>query len=232
VKPDTYYEELLIIMKEVAPLPGEEALYGWINSVWEAAAKDPATKQALVESFVAAEKEIITPFLQWKYNGRSAGNGWNSPVNNARWGTDYLNRTGTSKSNMFDNAPKETKYIYRDYDSQGQQLDGKNNYTVTFPKGQEPPVKGFWSLTLYNELHFFHPNALNRFSLGTKNKDLKHNADGSLTLYFGAKSPGKDKETNWVPAPEGPFSLYIRCYWPEQAVLDGTWMPPQVEKVK
>src|SRR4030095_179513 len=232
VKPETYYEELPIIMKEVAPLPGEEALYGWINSVWEAAAKDPETKQALVESFVAAEKEIITPFLQWKYNGRSAGNGWNSPVNNARWGTDYLNRTGTSKSNLVENAAKDTRYIYRGYDGQGQQLDGKNNYTVTFPKGQEPPVKGFWSLTLYNELHFFHPNALNRFSLGTKNKDLKHNADGSLTLYFGAKSPGKDKETNWVPAPEGPFSLYIRCYWPEQAVLDGTWKPLEVEKVK
>jgi hypothetical protein len=50
-------------------------------------------------------------------------------------------------------------------------------------------------------------------------------------LYFGAKSPGKDKETNWVPAPPGTFSLYIRCYWAEQAILDGTWMPPQVEKV-
>ena len=220
-------------MKEVAPLPGEEALYGWINSVWEAAAQDPAIKEALVASFVAAEKELVDPLTQWKYNGRSAGNGWNSPVNNARWGTDYLNRTGTSKSNMFDNAPNETKYIYRDYDSQGQQLDGKNNYTVTFPKGQEPPVKGFWSVTLYNEQHFFHPNALNRFSLGTKSESfMKNNADGSLTLYFGAKSPGKDKETNWVPAPEGPFSLYIRCYWPEQAVLDGTWMPPQVQKVK
>ena len=233
VKPNTYYEELPIIMKEVAPLPGEEALYGWINSVWEAAAKDPATKDALVASFVAAEKELIDPLTQWKYNGRSVGNGWNSPVNNANWGTDYLNRTGTSKSNMFDNVPKETKYIYRDYDSQGQQLDGKDNYTVTFPKGQEPPVKGFWSLTLYNEQHFFHPNALNRFSLGTKSKSfMKNNADGSLTLYFGAKSPGKDKQSNWVPAPEGPFSLYIRCYWPEQAVLNGTWKPPQVEKVK
>jgi hypothetical protein len=233
VKPDTYYEELPISMKEVAPFAGEEALYGWINSVWEAAAKDPATKDALVASFMAAEKELIDPLIQWKYNGRSAGNGWNSPVNNARWGTDYLNRTGTAKSNMYDNAPNETKYIYRDYDGQGQQLDGKNNYTVTFPKGQEPPVKGFWSVTLYNEQHFFHANALNRFSLGTKSKSfMKNNADGSLTLYFGAKSPGKDKETNWVPAPEGPFSLYIRCYWPEQAVLNGTWKPPQVEKVK
>lgn len=74
---------------------------------------------------------------------------------------------------------------------------------------------------------------MNRYSLGTKIKSfLKYNTDGSLTLYFGAKSPGKDKETNWVPAPNGAFSLYIRAYWADKAVLDGTWMPPQVEKVK
>lgn len=85
----------------------------------------------------------------------------------------------------------------------------------TFAKGQEPPVRGFWSLTLYNEKHVFHANMLKRYSLGTKSKSfLKYNPDGSLTLYFGAKSPGEDKESNWVPAP------------------DGTWMPPQVLMVK
>ena len=81
-------------------------------------------------------------------------------------------------------------------------------------------------------MHFFNPNPLERYSLGTKNKNLKYNADGSLTLYAGAKSPGKDNENNWLPAPEGPFSLYIRAYWPENAILDGTWTPPTIEKVK
>ncbi len=232
VVPEKFYDQLPGVMKLVPPLPGEEALYGWISSVFDAASKDPTTKTALVESFVAADKELVAPLTQWKLNGRSAGNGWNSPVNNAQWGTDYLNRTGTSKSNMYDNTPAETKYIYRDFDSQGQQLHGRNLYTVTFPKGQLPPVKGFWSLTLYNEHHLFHPNALNRYSLGTKSKFMQYNADGSLTLYFSAKSPGKDKETNWVPAPDGTFSLYIRAYWADKAILDGTWMPPQVEKVK
>ena len=233
VQPEKYYDQLPGVMKLVPPLPGEEALYGWINSVFAAAEKDPATKTALVESFVSADKGLIAPMFEWKYNGTSAGNGWNSPKNNAQWGTDYLNRTGTAKSNMYDNKPDETKYIYRDFDSAGQRLNGKNNYTVTFAKGQEPPVKGFWSMTLYNEHHLFTPNALNRYSLGTKSMSfLKRNADGSLTLYFGAKSPGKDKETNWVPAPNGTFSLYIRAYWAEKAVLDGTWMPPQVVKVK
>jgi len=87
-------------------------------------------------------------------------------------------------------------------------------------------------VTLYNKYHLFEPNTLNRFSLGTKNKSLKYNADGSLTLYASAKSPGADKESNWLPAPKGPFSLFMRAYWAEQAILDGTWMPPQVVKVK
>ncbi|UIK12501.1 DUF1214 domain-containing protein (plasmid) [Rhizobium leguminosarum] len=152
-------------------------------------------------------------------------------MNNAKWGTDYLNRTGTAKSNIYDNRPEETKYIYTDDDSQGEQLDGHNLYSVTFAKGQTPPVKGFWSVTLYNQEHFFNDNPLKRYSLGTKNKNLVFNADGSLTLYAGAKSPGADKENNWLPAPDGTFSLYLRAYWAEKAILDGTWMPPVVEKL-
>jgi hypothetical protein len=232
VNPETYFEELPAVMKAVPPLPGEESLYKWISSVVEAAGKDPAIMQILKQTAAAADREMLPVYLQWRHNGRSAGNGWNSPVNNAKWGTDYLNRTGTGKSNIYDNRPEETKYIYTDNDKQGQPLNGQNNYTITFPKGQTPPVKGFWSLTLYNAEHFFNDNPLKRYSLGTKNKNLKLNADGSLTLYAGAKSPGKDKEDNWLPAPEGTFSLYIRCYWPEEAVLDGTWKPPIVEKVK
>src|SRR5207245_9798996 len=89
----------------------------------------------------------------------------------------------------------------------------------------------FWSLTLYNAEHFFNPNPLNRYSLGTKNKTLKYNADGSLTLYAGAQAPGQDKESNWLPAPEGTFSLYIRAYWPNRDILDGTSQPPVIEEV-
>ena len=87
-------------------------------------------------------------------------------------------------------------------------------------------------MTLYNEHHFFHPNELNRFSLGTKNKSLKLNDDGSLTLYAGSKSPGRSRESNWLPAPEGPFSLYIRAYWGEERILDGSWKPPVIKKTK
>jgi hypothetical protein len=74
---------------------------------------------------------------------------------------------------MFDTTPNETQYFYTDGDSSGAQLDGNSSYEFAFPPGQEPPVSGFWSMTLYNEHHFFHPNDLKRYSLGTKNKGLK-----------------------------------------------------------
>ena len=228
VDPTSFFDQLPEIMKLVPPLPGEEALYGWIGSVLDAAAKDPRVKTLLQDTAVAAERDLIAPLFKWSNNGAPAGNGWNSPLDNARWGSDYLNRAATAKSNIYENRPEETKYLYTDNDTAGRQLQGQSLYTITFPKGQLPPVKGFWSVTLYNEHHFFHPNALNRYSLGTKSKNLKPNPDGSLTLYAGAKSPGKDKESNWLPAPNNTFSLYIRAYWPEKPILEQKWIPPVV----
>jgi hypothetical protein len=89
-------------------------------------------------------------------------------------------------------------------------------------------VNGFWSLMLYNKEHLFEPNRLNRYSLGTKSKSFKHNADGSLTLYFQNVTPGADKEAIWVPAPKDEFSLYIRAYWPMTDILDDRWLPPPI----
>jgi hypothetical protein len=232
VVPEKFFDQLGAVLATLPPLPGEEALYGQFRVLLDAAAKDPAIKKSLVEVAQETERDVIGPFFQWKRNGCPAGNGWNRSTNNARFGTDYFNRTGTAKSNMFDNAPEETQYFYTDNDSDGKPLSGEANYEIIFPAGEIPPVKGFWSLTLYNKHHFFNPNPLNRYSLGTKNKDLKLNQDGSLTLYAGAKSPGKSKEANWLPAPKGKFSLYIRAYWGKQGILDGTWKPPVVRKVK
>jgi len=216
------------VLKRVPPMPGEESLYAMINSVLDAAAKDPEIKKTLTETAVASEKELIAPLFDWRNNGGPAGNGWNTQANAAQWGNDYLNRAEMAKSSMFGNRPDETKYFY----TVDEKLNGENLYSITFPKGQVPPVKGFWSVTLYNEFHLFEANALNRFSLGTKNPDLKYNADGSLTLYASAKSPGKDKETNWLPAPKGKFSLFLRAYWAEPSIIDGTWTPPPVVQVK
>ena len=101
---------------------------------------------------------------------------------------------------------------------------------MTFDKGV-PPVKGFWSLTLYDRYHFFSPNSTKRYSVGTKNKDLKPNADGSLTISVQADAPTDPvQRANWLPAPKGDdFSLFIRAYWPEAAVVGGSWTPPAVQ---
>lgn len=228
VPPEEYFARLPEVMDLVPPLPGEEALYAWIRSVLDAAANDPGVMEVLTETAVAADAELIAPLFAWRYNGVPAGNGWTMGENNAEWGVDYLSRVATAKSNMYENRPQETCYLYTDFDAAGQPLHGESSYAITFEQGQVPPVQGFWSLTLYNETHFFEPNPLERYSLGTKSTGLKYGADGSLTLYAGARSPGEDKESNWLPAPRGPFSLYIRAYWADQAILDGTWRPPEV----
>lgn len=232
VIPEKFFDQFGDALAAVAPLPGEQALYGQFRLLLDVASKNPELKKVLVATAVETEEKVIKPFFEWKHNGRPAGNGWNRSVNNAQWGVDYFNRTGTAKSNMFDNRPNETQYFYTDLDSAGDQLVGSGSYKITFAAGQEPPVNGFWSLTLYNDKHLFHPNDLNRYSLGTKNKGLARNSDGSLTLYAGSKSPGKDNESNWLPAPDGRFSLYIRAYWGKQGILDGSWQPPKIEVVK
>jgi hypothetical protein len=232
VVPEVFFDQLPWVMEVVSPLPGEEALYASIRQVLEAAENDPEVKQALVEAAVETEQEVVDPLFLWKHNGVPAGNGWNRSANNAEWGFDYLMRTSTARSNMFDNRPSETQYFYTDGDSQGVQLEGQHLYAVTFPEGGLPPVKGFWSMTIYNKYHLFEVNDLNRYSIGTKNKNLKYNSDGSLTLYASTQSPGEDKEANWLPAPEGTFLLYIRCYWGEEEILDGSWKPPEIGKVK
>lgn len=232
VVPEHFFDQLGQVLDMVPPQPGEEALYAQYRWLLDLAARDPALKTAIVDEAGRAEAEVIGPFLQWRFNGKPAGNGWNRSVNNAQFGVDYYNRTATARSNIFENRPTETQYFYTDNDASGAVLDGTETYAVTFAAGQEPPVNGFWSLTLYNGDHFFHPNDLKRYSLGTKNASLQRNADGSLTLYAGSKSPGADKESNWLPAPEGPFSLYIRAYWGREPILDGSWVPPKIELVR
>ncbi|HET7539772.1 MAG TPA: DUF1254 domain-containing protein [Polyangiaceae bacterium] len=230
VVPEKFFDELGTVLDMAPPLPGEEAMYGQFRALLSAA-QDPELKKVLIATAVETEREVIAGFFAWKHNGRPAGNGWNRSTNNAQFGLDYFDRTGTSKSNMFDNRPNETQYFYTDDDSTGVVLDGGHAYEVTFAAGQEPPVNGFWSLTLYNEHHLFHPNPLKRYSLGTKNANLIRNADGSLTLHVGATSPGAAKEANWLPAPKGRFSLYIRAYWGKSPITDGSWKPPAIKKV-
>jgi hypothetical protein len=230
VNPEVFFDQLPQVMKDVPPLPGEEGLYASIKQVLDAATKDPVVRTALRECAIETEKNCIDDVFEFRNNGVDAGNGWRTQENAARFGYDYFQRTATAKGNMFSNVPEETKYFGADFDSKGERLNGSKSYVVTFLKGSLPPVSGFWSLTLYNEQHFFHPNTLGRFSLGTKSRQLAKNADGGLTIHVQAQNPGGDKESNWLPAPDGNFSLYIRAYWPDQSIVSDSWLPPTINR--
>jgi hypothetical protein len=118
-------------------------------------------------------------------------------------------------------------------DAADQKLNGANRYTVRFAPDQLPPVNAFWSMTMYDfPAQLMVDNPLNRYLLNSPmipqfNKD----ADGGFTLYFQNKSPGADKEPNWLPAPEGPFLVVMRLYWPKAEALDGKWQAPPLKRI-
>jgi hypothetical protein len=228
VDPQTFFDLLPVVLQEVPPLPGEEALYQNMRSVLDAAKTDPGLHAALVTSALDADKSLIAPLFQFHNYGIPLPHNWTTQNNGAKFGTDYFTRAAVAKSNIFVNAPNETKYFYQDFDDNGRQLNGAHSYTVTFAPGALPPVRGFWSLTLYNQHHFFSPNELKRYSVGTKNKTLERASDGSLTVYVQSTAPAGDRRANWLPAPKDDFVLYIRSYWPEDAILNGRWTPPAV----
>jgi hypothetical protein len=125
-------------------------------------------------------------------------------------------------------------------DSTGAALDGsKHNYTLTFPSGQLPPINAFWSVTMYDgKTQLLIENPINRYLINSPMlPDMKKNGDGSFTLYIQKDSPGKEKETNWLPAPDGPIYLVMRLYWPKTeapSVLppgSGSWRPPALQRV-
>jgi hypothetical protein len=233
VIPEKFFDELAIVLADAPPLPGEEERYAQVLAVLEALKNNPALKQPMIQAAVESEEQLVTPLFEFRNYGQQLPYNWSTISNEAAFGTDYFTRTAVAKSNILVNSPNETKYFYQDLDASGIRLNGANRYTVTFPKDQTPPVHGFWSLTLYNEHHFFVPNEINRYSVGTKNKDLKLNSDGSLTIYVQYDPPKGDQRTNWLPAPnDADFSLFMRAYWPKTAVIDGSWTLPAVEKQK
>ncbi|MCE9605675.1 MAG: DUF1254 domain-containing protein [Planctomycetia bacterium] len=228
VVPETFFDVLGEVLNDVPPLAGEEARYAELRRVLELSERDASVKQLLRESAVAAEREQLSNLFEFRNFGTKLPSHWTTISNGAAFGRDYLTRAAVAKSNVFVNRNNETKYYYQDLGADGSRLNGSQGYSVTFPADRLPATKGFWSLTLYDANHNFHPNDLDRHSLGTKNERLRYNADGSLTLYIQSWAPAADRQANWIPAPEGAFSLYLRAYWPGQAMLDGSWTPPAV----
>ena len=171
-------------------------------------------------------------------------NGWkvSSPFGDrAFFHGDWLLRAAGAKAGIYGNDAVEATYPMTRTLADGETLDGsKHNYTLTFAKGQFPPVNAFWSVTMYDgKTQLLIENPINRYLVNSPMlPNLKKNADGSLTLYIQKDSPGKGKESNWLPAPNGPIYLVMRLYWPKTeapSILppgSGTWQPPAIVAAK
>lgn len=156
-------------------------------------------------------------------------NGWSYSTNLAgRFGTHYLERAAVAAYGLGANLPEDAIYPAARADADGNPLDGTKQYVIHFAKGEMPPVKAFWSITMYNDQYFFVQNPINRYQISPKQTPVKYNADGSLDIYVQLESPGAAREENWLPAPPGTFQLVLRMYWPEEAVINGSWKPPAV----
>jgi hypothetical protein len=149
-------------------------------------------------------------------------------------GTRYLDLDiGIEVGGILPNVPKQAFYGQWTKDASGELLDGsKNKYTFTFPQGQLPPVQFFWSVTMYDlNTRLLVANPISRYSIGDRTEGLKHNPDGSLTIYVQKDPPGAAKENNWLPAPDGPMSIISRMYGPSDRILKGAYKFPDPVKV-
>lgn len=162
-------------------------------------------------------------------------NGWGYTTATGIYGTNYLQRALITAIGLGANRPQDAVYPTSLKSKDGliaRSYHGSNNYVVTFPKGQLPPVRGFWSITMYNDQYFFVENPINRYSISAR-QNPKANPDGSTDIYIQHETPGADKEANWLPAPKDKFILMMRLYWPDDSppsILDGSWVIPAVKK--
>lgn len=172
--------------------------------------------------------------LQFKVNKAVKNvNGWMFDTQTGIYGTEYLNRAFVTAIGLGANRVQDAVYPTSLKDADGSDYNGANKYVMHFPKGQLPPVRGFWSLTMYDANYFFVANPINRYSISAR-QNLKANPDGSVDLYIQNQSPGADKESNWLPAPSGKFVLMLRMYWPNEkspSIINGTWKIPAAKKV-
>lgn len=160
-------------------------------------------------------------------------NGWaTTPADTARFGTDYVGRAVVAAIGLGANTNAKALYLTEDRDSGARPLNGARIYEVRFKPGQLPPVSAFWSLTLYNQHILFYPNRLNRYAVGDRSAGLKRAADGGLRIIVSHRAPGAAERANWLPAPAGQFSLYLRLYEPKSAALERKWMPPSIVRIR
>jgi hypothetical protein len=188
---------------------------------------DPAVQQALAQAGPEAGRRIAD------YVSRLGigMNGWNTVSNGiGTYGSNYIRRAAVAYAGLGAGIPEDIMYPVTLLDAKGERLDGKEDYVLHFDKGQLPPVNAFWSLNLYGPQQTFVDNQANKYAIHSTDA-LKYNADGSLDIYIQHDTPRREKQANWLPAPDkGSFMLNMRLYWPKDLALDGDWAPPPVRE--
>ncbi len=229
------YDELGQGLVDNSPNPPDPQLLAKFKSIGIGPGKTPSkdatnndTIRKALETGIAEGEKMMDAKVA---NAGTKMNGWMVNTDMGNYGTDYLLRAAVTKVGLGANVPEEALYPILFTDIQGKPLSGANNYTIHFKPGQTPPVKAFWSITMYNNKSYFVDNPINRYNIGGLTKGLKNNADGSLDIYIQHLSPGKEKESNWLPAPKDSFNLLLRMYVPGEQVLNGTWSYPIVQRV-
>ena len=162
--------------------------------------------------------------------------GWSYPRSDlGDFGQSYAYRAAVAVAGLAALPPVEAMYMRAEGEHRGL-YDGARDWRLRFPADRLPPVDSFWSLSLYEATDdgqfFFTDNALDRYAIRDRTEGLRHNEDGSLDLWIGAANPGPARESNWLPAPAGPFALFMRTYLPRAALLDGSYRLPRVELVQ
>lgn len=231
-----YFDRLAAMMcKDARPAPEDAPILARMARIgivpcrpFDIDRLDPQAREALTDLPQAALAEIEA---NKSVMGQQVA-GWTISKGLGRYGTDYMKRAVVAAFGWPANLEQDAVYPYAVADSEGRPLSGSHRYTITFAKGQLPPVDGFWSLTMYqvDRGWWFVGNALNRFTISQRDA-LAYNPDGSVTLYLQSKSPGPDKEANWLPAPAGAFIPMLRMFRPKAeapSILDGSWSPPEI----
>ena len=243
----TNFFDYLDFALQFAPAgPEEEAIRAKLASIGIGPGKKFNFKDLSLEhkaAILLAMKEGDSKVEKYLEAGQKDINGWKVGSlfgDRAFYNGDWLKRAAAAKGGIYGNDAVEAMYPLTKTLANGEALDGsKHNYTLTFAKDQFPPVNAFWSVTMYDgKTQLLIENPINRYLINSPMlPGMKKNADGSLTLHIQKDSPGPDKESNWLPAPNGPIYLVMRLYWPKTeppSILPpgaGTWQPPAIVAV-
>ena len=230
-----YFEVLNDILKEIGMPESESALMARFDSIgigpnaeFEADELSPELKNIFTNTAIGTE-QLITYIL----NGpRETVDGWGGSKDVGIFGNNYFLRALCARGGIGGNTAEEAYYPTTYFDGANGRYNGSNNYTLTFPAGSIPPVKAFWSLTIYDsETNGLVTNPINKYAIRDVDSDLKYNEDGSLTIYIQSEAP-VGFEGNWLPSPKGKdFHMIFRAYMPGQEWFTGNYSLPGVKKV-